>query len=69
MASVKMNNYFSLEVQLTNLKTGKDTAKIFENEIFLQTIRERQLFKKILGTAGRHDLAVKLERYIVRGKS
>ena len=68
MTSVKMNNYFSLEVQLTNLKTGKDAAKIFEKEIFLQTIRERQLFKKTLGAAGRHDLALKLEKYIVRGK-
>ena len=55
--------------QLLLFKTEKDDPKIFQKENFLQRNRERQLFKKTLGTAGRHDLAVKLENYIVRGKS
>ena len=58
-----------LEGQFIKFQTGRDVATVLEKESFLRKNRGRKLFKKVLGAVGRHDLSVKLENYIAKGKS
>ena len=55
--------------QLAKVQTGKVLAKYFGKESLLQKNRDRKFYKKALGVVGRNDLAVKLQKYIHRGKS
>ena len=69
MIRVQLSNYLYLENQLSKLQTGKDIAIIFEKESVLQKNRDRKVFKEALQAVRRNDLAVKLEKYIVKGTS
>ena len=69
MIREKLSNYFCLENQLWELQTGKDIAILFEKENVLQKNRDRKVFEEALQAVRRNDLAVKLEKYIVRGMS
>lgn len=69
MISEWKSNYFFLESQLDELKTGTDVAKIFEEEKLLQKNHNKQKFKEALQDVGRTDLAVKLEKILDTGKS
>lgn len=66
---VQLSNYLHLENQLWELQTGKDIARIFEKENVLQKNRDRKVFQEALQAVRRNDLAVKLEKYIVKGTS
>ena len=68
LSGVQLPHYFFLEDQLAELQTGEDVAIIFEEGNFLQENLDKQLFKEVLQTIGRNDLANKLEIYIAAGK-
>ena len=63
-----MPNYFVLENQLAELKSGEDVAIIFNEGNFLQDNQNRQTFKKTLQIIEKSDLVTKLEIYIGASK-